>query len=114
MTSPYDLDKGRTLARIVYALQGAALAIGVTYPVGALISHLQLAKAAGTWLESHFRWQIFTFWVSLVIGAIGALTLGVGALGLMILSADLMWIVYRIVQGWVRLNRGNPVGAPSA
>lgn len=112
MPTPSEPNAQRKrLATLVYALQAAAPFIGITYPVAALISHLQRSKASGTWLESHFRWQINTFWFSLGIGALGAATLTVGPLGTMILAGDLMWIVYRVVQGWTRLSAGKPVGA---
>jgi uncharacterized membrane protein len=100
----------KQLAQLAYLLQAAALLTGVTYPISAIISHTQLAKTTGSWLQPHFRWQIHTFWISLAVGLVGALALTAGPLGLMILSGDLMWIVYRIVQGWVQLSRDQPIG----
>jgi uncharacterized membrane protein len=100
----------KQLAQLAYLLQAAALAGGITYPISAIISHTQKPKAAGTWLESHFLWQIQTFWLSLAVGIIGVLALYAGPLGLMILSGDLMWIVYRIMQGWLKLNADKPIG----
>ncbi|MBM4200751.1 MAG: hypothetical protein FJ189_05640 [Gammaproteobacteria bacterium] len=100
----------KQLAQLAYLLQLAAIVTGITYPVSALISHTQRAKASGTLLESHFRWQIQTFWISLAVGLAGVMALAAGPLGLMILSGDLMWIVYRVVQGWVRLSRDEPIG----
>lgn len=113
-THTETLNRGRRLATIVYALQAAAPFVGITYPIGAVISHWQRPKVAGSWLESHFRWQSNTFWLSLGIGLAGAAALTVGPLGTMILTGDLMWIVYRIVQGWTRLSAGKPVGAAVA
>lgn len=100
----------KQLAQLAYLLQAAAIATGITYPISAIISHTQRSKAAGTWLESHFRWQIETFWISLAVGLAGVAALAAGPLGLMILSGDLMWIVYRIVQGWVKLGQDQPIG----
>ena len=100
----------KQIAGIAYLLQFAGLAGGITYPISAVISHMQRPKAAGTWLESHFRWQIQTFWISLAVGLAGLLTLPIGPLGIMLLSGDLMWIVYRIMQGWIRLSAGKPAG----
>ena len=64
----------KQLAQLAYLLLGAGLISGITYPIGALISRMQRAKSAGTWLESHFRWQIRTFWISLAAGAGGGHT----------------------------------------
>ena len=100
----------KQLAQLAYLLQATALLTGVTYPISAIISYTQLRKAGGTWLASHFRWQIQTFWISLAVGTAGALALTAGPLGMMILSGDLMWIVYRIVQGWVRLSQEQAIG----
>lgn len=109
-TDTEKLMRGKRLASVVYALQAAAPFIGMTYPIGAVISHLQRPRLAGTWLESHFRWQINTFWLSLGIGVVGVATLAFGPIGTMILAGDLMWIVYRIVQGWTRLTAEKPIG----
>jgi len=105
-----DFDRRKRLAQLVYGLQAAGFLAGITYFVAAVISHVQRPKVAGTWLESHFRWQTNTFWFSLTLGVIGALTLTAGPIGIMIISGDLMWIVFRIVQGWVKLSSGKPVG----
>lgn len=105
-----QLARGKSFATAVYALQAAAILVGLTYPVGAAIAHVQRPKLAGTWLESHFRWQINTFWFSLAIGIAGLATIALGPVGTMILTGDLMWIVYRIVQGWIRLGAGKPIG----
>ncbi len=113
-THTEKLVRGKRLAAVVYALQAAAPFIGITYPIGAAISHLQRPRLAGTWLESHFRWQINTFWISLGISVVGVAALSLGPIGTMILAGDLMWIVYRIVQGWTRLNGEKPVGPWSA
>ena len=103
-------DRRKRLARLVYLLQGAALLFGITYLIAAVISHVQRPKAAGTWLESHFRWQNNTFWFSLIIGVVGALLLTAGPIGIMIISGDLMWVAFRIVQGWIKLSSEKPIG----
>lgn len=105
-----QMARSKRLATVVYALQATAPFVGITYPVGAIISHLQRSKVSGTWLESHFRWQTNTFWISLGIGALGAATLTAGQVGTVILTGDLMWIVFRIVQGWTRLSTDRPIG----
>ena len=96
-------------AQLAYLLQAGAVVAGITYPIAAIISHTQRKKTAGTWLESHFLWQIQTFWISLAFGALGLLALSAGPLGVMILSGDLLWIVYRIIPGWVKLSKDEPI-----
>lgn len=113
-TSPETLASAKRMATIAYALQAAAPFVGVTFLIAAVISYLQRSKVAGTWLESHFHWQINTFWFGLAIGLVGALTLTAGPIGTMLLTGGLMWIVYRVVQGWTRLGREQPVGNRSS
>lgn len=108
--TPEQMARSKRLAKVVYALQAAAPFVGITYPVGAIISHLQRSKVSGTWLETHFRWQTNTFWLSLALGGLGLVTLTAGPVGTMILAGDLMWIVFRIVQGWTRLGGEKPIG----
>ncbi|MHB1590810.1 MAG: DUF4870 family protein [Sulfuricella sp.] len=111
MTDPVSdtrLDSAKTLTAVVYALQAASFFFGVTYIVAIIISYVKLDDVKGTWLESHFRWQIRTFWFSLLWGAIGAITY-ILIIGWFILAADGIWVIYRIVKGWLRLNEGKEV-----
>jgi uncharacterized membrane protein len=108
MTDPVSdtpLDSAKTLTTVVYALQAASFFFGITYIVAIIISYVKLDDVKGTWLESHFRWQIRTFWFSLLWGAIGAITF-ILIIGWFILIADGIWVIYRIVKGWLRLNEG--------
>jgi len=98
----------RKLVALVYGLQAASLIVGVTLIAGVIINYLRREQAAGTWLESHFTWQIRTFWWSLAWCVIGIATL-VLVIGIFILLASAVWFVYRIVKGWTELNEGRPM-----
>ena len=76
--------------------------------VGIIINYVKKDDVAGTWLESHFRWQIRTFWFGLLWAAIGAAT-AVILIGFAILFANFCWIIYRIVKGWLNLNDNKPM-----
>ena len=111
MTDPVgdtNLDSAKTLTTVVYALQAASFFFGITYIVAIIISYVKLDDVKGTWLESHFRWQIRTFWFSLLWGAIGAITF-ILIIGWFILAADGIWVIYRIAKGWIRLNEGKEI-----
>jgi uncharacterized membrane protein len=98
-----DKEQGlKTLATAVYALQAAGFFLGVTWLVAVIIDYVKRDDAAGTWLESHFRWQIRTFWWGLLWGVIGGILLLV-LIGWLVLAANAVWIIYRIVKGWLRL-----------
>ena len=99
----------KTVATVVYALQAAGFFVGITWIVAVIVDYVKKEDAAGTWLESHLRWQIRTFWWGLLWGVIGGL-LALVLVGFVVLFADAVWIIYRIVKGWLRLseNRALP------
>jgi uncharacterized membrane protein len=98
----------RRLAGLVYGLQAASMLVGVTLFAGVIVNYLRREQAAGTWLESHFTWQIRTFWWSLAWGVLGIATTIV-VVGIFILIGSGVWFVYRIVRGWIELNEGRPM-----
>ena len=98
----------KTLTTVVYALQAAGFLVGITWIVAIVIDYVKRDEAKGTWLESHFRWQIRTFWWGLLWGAIGVITFLI-IIGWLILVADAIWIIYRIVKGWLYLNDDKPI-----
>ena len=61
----------KTIATVVYALQAAGFFIGLTWIVAIVLNYIKKEDVAGTWLESHFRWQIRTFWFGLLWGVLG-------------------------------------------
>ena len=71
-------------------------------------NYVKRPDARNTWLESHFRWQIRTFWFGLLwalLGLpIGFLTLGMGTW--FVYPALLVWLAYRTAKGWLRLTDG--------
>ena len=98
----------RKLAGLVYGLQAASMLVGVTLFAGVIINYLRRGQVAGTWLESHFTWQIRTFWWSLAWCVLGIAT-AIVVVGIFILIGSGVWFVYRIVRGWIELNEGRPM-----
>jgi len=98
----------RELALVVYILQAASLFVGLSLIGGVVINYLKRDEAAGTWLESHFRWQIRTFWWILGWAALGIATMVV-LVGFLVLAGAAIWLIYRIARGWIRLNEGKAV-----
>jgi uncharacterized membrane protein len=96
------------LIQVVYILYALSYFTGVTAIVGIIIDYVKQDDAAGTWLESHFRWQIRTFWFGLLWALIGAATFFL-LIGIAVLFANFCWIIYRIVKGWLNLNDNNPM-----
>ena len=115
-----------TVAHIVYALHAFAIVVGVvgsatvvgsfvgSLPsiVAVIINYVKRSDARGTWAASHFRWQIRTFWYALLWLVIGVVLIAtvVGALvGVPVLIALTLWLIYRIARGWLRLVDRKPM-----
>lgn len=100
-----DTSNLRNIALAGYVLQAAFFLSGISAIVAIVLVYIKRDEARGTWLESHFRWQLRTFWFALLWGAIGGL-LAIVLVGWAILFADMVWIIYRIAKGWLALNDG--------
>jgi uncharacterized membrane protein len=98
----------KSLTQLVYILYALSYFTGVSAIVGIIINNVKKDDVAGTWLESHFRWQIRTFWFGLLWAVIGMLTAFI-VVGFAILFANFCWIIYRIVKGWLNLNDNKPM-----
>jgi len=98
----------RNLIQVVYILYALSYFTGITAIVGIIIDYVKKDDAVGTWLESHFRWQIRTFWFGLLWAVIGGILAFIG-IGFAILFANFCWIIYRIVKGWLNLNDNKPM-----
>ena len=100
-----DLQQAKKVTMVVYALQAASFILGVTLIAALIINYIKKEDVQGTWLASHFRWQIRTFWFFLLWGAIGVITVLAGV-GFIILGIATVWLIYRVVKGWLRLSEG--------
>jgi uncharacterized membrane protein len=115
---------------VIYALHAFSVLIGITTGwavvgyficgvpsiVAVIMNYVRRSDTRGTFLESHFRWQIRTFWFAVLWAlVIGAVTLplwlvligipmtfvGFGILGI--------WIIYRVLRGWFALRDRRPM-----
>jgi len=101
-------ESAKELALIVYVLQVASFVVGFTLIAGVIVNYIKREDVAGTWIESHFTWQIRTFWWWLVWVLVGLVTLII-VVGIFIWIADAIWLVYRIIKGGIRLSEGKPM-----
>jgi len=108
-TAGRDLAKDINLTHIIYALMAAGFVTGGIGSLAALIvNYVKYDDIKGTWLESHFRWQIRTFWWSLLWGVLCVILMFI-VIGFFLIWIDIIWIIYRIAKGWVRLNDAKPM-----
>jgi uncharacterized membrane protein len=104
---------------LLTGILGAATVVGaflIGWPsiIAVILNYVKRAEARGTWLESHFRWQIRTFWFGLLWVSLCILfvvmTLGLGILVAWLpLTIITVWFIYRIVRGWLALNERRPM-----
>ena len=104
------MESLKKITMVVYVLYAFSYFAGITAIIGIVINYIKLEEVAGTWLESHFRWQMRTFWFGLLWAAIGMATL-VFLIGIAILFANCVWIIYRVVKGWLYFNDNKPMPA---
>jgi len=108
ITTTANEESAKNLTTVIYALYAASYFVGVTAIVAIVMNYVKREDVAGTYLESHFRWQIRTFWFGLLWGTLGAVS-ALFIVGWFVLIANGIWIIYRIVKGWLRLNDGKPI-----
>ncbi|HMW72241.1 MAG TPA: hypothetical protein PKD17_10495 [Cellvibrionaceae bacterium] len=101
-------QEAKTLTAVIYALYAASFLVGISALVAIVINYVKQNEVNGTFLESHFRWQIRTFWFGLLWGIIGGIT-SLILIGWLVLLANAVWIIYRLVIGWTNLNNNKPM-----
>jgi uncharacterized membrane protein len=115
-----------TVANVVYALHTLAIVVGIagaatvvgsfvgSVPsiIAVILNYAKRGDARGTWVDSHYRWQIRTFWFALlwaIIGWLFILTFVGVVIGVPVLAALTVWLIYRIARGWLRLRDRRPM-----
>jgi uncharacterized membrane protein len=119
-----------TITNVVYALHAVSLIVGAFgaatvigsflfgWPsiIAVIINYVKRSEVRGTYLESHFRWQIRTFWYALLWALLAAsisvvlAAILIGFLTWPVLMFALgVWAIYRVARGWLALREGKPM-----
>ena len=118
-----------TLTHIIYALHAFSVLTGLTsaafvvtaflsgWPsiIAVIINYVKRDAVRGTFLDSHFSWQIRTFWWSLlwaVIAGVLIVTIIGAVVGLPLLLLLGLWVIYRIIRGWIALANSKAMPLP--
>jgi uncharacterized membrane protein len=114
------------LTHVMYGLHAFSALMGILTPalivtsflsgwpsiIAVIINYVKRDEVRGTWLDSHFSWQLRTFWYALlwlfVIFLLFITLVGI-PLAVMVGLGVGIWIVYRIVRGWMLLGQGRAV-----
>jgi len=117
---------GTGFVHVVYALHAFAILTGILTAatvigsfvasapslIGVLLNYATRGGVRGTWVESHYRWQIRTFWFALLwlmsATAVGLTIIGL-PIALLMLGGLGVWLTYRIARGWIRLASQRPM-----
>mgnify|MGYP007125331978 CR=1 FL=1 len=87
---------------------------GLPSLIAVLLNYLKRSDVRGTWLESHFVWQIRTFWFTLlwlVLSFLVMLTIiGIPIAAWVMIPVLGLWVGYRVLRGWLALSGGRQVG----
>jgi uncharacterized membrane protein len=110
-----------TLAHVIYGLHAFSALTGMLSPamiitafltgwpsiIAVILNYVKRSEVRGTWLDSHFSWQIRTFWFALLWLALGAV-LFITVVGIpfaiVLWFATGIWVLYRIIRGWLALS----------
>ncbi len=98
----------KSLTTVIYGLYALTLLFGISSIVAIVMNNVKKDDVAGTWLESHFRWQIRTFWFGLLWALLGFFTLFI-LVGVVIHFINCIWIIYRVIKGWLYFNDNKPM-----
>jgi len=112
MTPDERLQSLKNIVTLGYALYAVAIFSGITAVVAIVVNYVKRDDAVGTWLESHFRLQIRTFWFTLLWIFLAVLT-WIILIGWIVLGVTCVWYIYRIVKGWLNLNDNKPMYLPA-
>ena len=110
-----------TLAHVIYGLHAFSVLTGLLSPamivtafltgwpsiIAVILNYVKRAEVRGTWLDSHFSWQIRTFWFALLwlaLGAVAFITLIGIPVAFVLWFATGIWVLYRIIRGWLALS----------
>lgn len=104
----------RILTHILYGLYAAFWATGgVSVLVAIIINYVKSADTVGTLYATHFRWQIRTFWWA-VAGCVVSAMLALFLVGFVIFFVVAVWMLYRVIKGWLYLFDGKPMFSRAA
>ena len=106
---------------LLTGILGAATVVGAFltgWPsiIAVILNYVKRSEARGTWVDSHFKWQIRTFWFGLLwislCFAFIIVTFGIGILiAWLPIALVSCWFVYRVVRGWMALRDNRPMYA---
>lgn len=94
-------------AKVIYILLIVSTIVGITGIIAVIMAYV-FKDGSDDWLQTHYRFQIRTYWIGLLYFAIGVVTLGIN-IGILILLFTFVWMIVRCTKGLKQLERKQPV-----
>jgi uncharacterized membrane protein len=102
--NPLD-NQRKFFTQLNYILYIASVFSIVTGFIAIAINYSMLSEVKGSYLESHYQWQMNTFWIFLA-GFVLTLILSFSIFGWMVYLGAFVVVIYRSIKGWLALSRG--------
>ncbi|TSA18603.1 MAG: hypothetical protein D4R74_00895 [Betaproteobacteria bacterium] len=119
--APFPRESLVTLSHVIYALHAFSALSGLLSPaliltaflsgwpsiIAVILNYVKRSDVRRTWLDSHFGWQIRTFWFALlwlIAGGVAFVTVLGIPIAIALWIGTGIWVFYRIVRGWIRLT----------
>jgi uncharacterized membrane protein len=110
MIDSTEYAKYKKITATVYFLQLCSIFLaGFPLLMGVAINFFHRKDVHGTWLESHFDWQIKTAWITVIGFSIGGMTFG-SPISIFALIVSLAYLVFRVFEGWNALDKNYDIG----
>lgn len=124
------LDGSRAWCHIMYGLHALSALSGILtsasiigafvfgWPsiIAVIINYITRSNVRGTWLDTHWRWQLRTFWYAalwlLIAGVLTVTLIGIPA-AILVIAITGLWVLYRVIRGWTALVSRNPMPVPA-
>lgn len=115
-----------TLTHFIYGLHAFSAVMGIVgsvaivtafltgWPsiIAVILNYVKRSDVRGTYLDSHFGWQIRTFWFALlwfvIAGILFITVIGIPIAWLLLVFIG-FWVLYRIIRGWIALAAAQPI-----
>jgi uncharacterized membrane protein len=101
-----------SMAKLVYLLYVVSIFVGLTGLVGVIIAYINKSESS-PWLQTHYQFQIRTFWIGILFTSIAIITMFI-LIGFVILFATLIWLIVRCVKGYQLLEKRLPHPDPTS
>ena len=94
-------------AKVIYILLIVGTIVGITGIIGLIMAYV-MKDGSDDWIQSHYRFQIRTFWIGLLYSMTGVLLINIG-IGFYVLLFAFVWLIVRCTKGLKQLENRYPV-----